>query len=234
MIGMIGMSNCHHSPFHSQYLYDRNFYGWWCWPRTMKVYLPGSAKFEGMFLIDNESQDAIASLKETFNKPEFWKKQLEYAGQETTPIQANSSRGGGGAPEENFSFTVARLYKSIFQFFEDGFFYDIVAPTLEKWLHSEEKSQIRAAAEICAGVIRSMKLWSWSKQTRFWNWMMPHFKSALLDATPETMVLWNHFLYCVCVRLKERRWSSHFVGQPRSTAIDAGASVVVSRQGLDL
>lgn len=172
--------------------------GWWCWPKEMKLYRGGDAKTRERMLCDRESSEAIQLLKETFMSETFWAKHLKYASQETTPSQQSASqRLGEGAPEENFSYTMARYYAAVFQLFEDDFFYAHIAPTLETWMRASEKSHVRAAAEIVAGVVRGMKHWPWAKQQRFWSWFMPLLKHALGEANMDTIPLWNSFFFWI-------------------------------------
>jgi proteasome activator subunit 4 len=178
---------------------DKSNWGWFAWPRLVKVYRANKESPQLLFMRRPELTEAYTALQTIVHSPDFWQSYLRYCSQEGSSYSRQND-GGASAPEEVFSLSTVRVYKAIFQLFEDEFLYDLVAPTVQQWFaNHEDKSQQRASAEFFAGIIQATKHWRWGALERLWKWMLPLVKRALLNCTPETLTFWYHGMRYACV-----------------------------------
>ncbi|KAI8894304.1 hypothetical protein BC833DRAFT_605412 [Globomyces pollinis-pini] len=155
-----------------RYFSDELEFGWFCWPKTFKVY-QGSI-FLSPFN-DADSNAAQDHLSTTVNQPEFWKKSIEFLSQESS---------------EGFRRELAKFYDQLFGLFPVGPI-DIVIPLLKDLTaKTDDNFSQRAASELCAGIIRGSKHWGTAGQMTIEKEVIPILFSGIQAATTESIHYW--------------------------------------------
>lgn len=111
--------------------------GWYCLPHTIVVYKNGPDVVSPAYP-DSSSDEAIKYLSDLLKTDSFWTKFLAFAAQESNNKDV-----------EQISLTLIKLYKSMFQLFQDDFLYGLLLPKIVELSGKiAEKSSQRASAEL--------------------------------------------------------------------------------------
>lgn len=162
-------------------LIDDEQVGWLAWPQEIKAYKVG----ETAPPINPKDKPVFEYLLSKFTSPEYLQKVIDYSSQEQS---------SGARSHETFGISTVIFYKSFAQMFGMSFF-NAVQPMLVSLAQAaDSKSKQRAAAELCAGLVRGTKHWSLNDLDHFWKFLIPALTAAFDATTPDTLGFWEQFV----------------------------------------
>lgn len=156
---------------------EKTFYGWYSWPKSMKVYAPPSQQppLDRTF---EELSDEEKEIYTFFNSQENIDKLVSFLS-----LEENKER-------DSFNTRRFWMFKGLFRNFGDSFLLLFIGH-LEKLVNETKKSSQRCATEIIAGIIRGSKHWTYNKHVGLWERLQPILETGIAKVTVETMEDWG-------------------------------------------
>lgn len=169
---------------------DKSYWGYYCWPKEIKINLNNRQCFGNGNKNVNEFQNVIHPFVNRFKKdPEFFKSFIKYS-------TIEESKG-----HEKFDKKKFHLFKALFRNFGSTEIINDVFEHLKRLVSDRDREthecNHKLAAEIVAGLIRGSKYWPLNDLKKMWTDLKVILDLAIENITTENIKLWsNSFSTC--------------------------------------
>ncbi|XP_077299850.1 proteasome activator complex subunit 4-like isoform X2 [Arctopsyche grandis] len=159
------------------YSHSLESYGFFYWPKTIKMYAPPAEQPE-YNLLPQDLDDSEKEIYDFFTDKSNVDKLINY-------LSMEEKKG-----KDKFSTFKFLMFKGIFINYGDAFL-DLFVEHLKRLVADKQEAYQRCAAEIIAGLIKGTKHWSFAKMRNVKKVLTPIIKVVLENMTSETFTDWG-------------------------------------------
>ncbi|KAL7297989.1 hypothetical protein TKK_0008999 [Trichogramma kaykai] len=164
---------------------DKVYVGYYSWPQRLELEVPSFQKCEKYKLSDQERviHNFFSDENNINQLIEIWQHDLDTLNEQIC--------------------TISKMLKYIFSVCGDAFLTQFLSH-LEKLV--EKKSNVQfTASTIFKGIVLGSKYWTFEMSQNMWKLLLPIFKKAVKNLTPETFQVWNECVISIANEIDPNR-----------------------------